>query len=390
MTSDITRLETQTLDRLKAAFRAIQMPRTPFVLEHFVAGQHDGEPARYAQVVLELQDKYYAVRRAQIGRARLVDRIAALRRRLWWPVGRRERAREVELLELDLEQQDLAVLGAIREAAALLELWQSFDRQYTREELNAAQPEYWMKRLTRQANQDVTATGRVGVGNQEALRQIGMAVTPELNHVREIERRFLETGDVKVLVAIPTLIPRETVETGGLDCLQGWSIPGTIQRKIFVVTDRPVDDAYNEAARQALQDGADFLLCVEDDVRAPADAFTRLWSLYEQQGPKAVVGAWYPMRKEPRTGTPIVVQDGRRTHLDDDGAVHEVYAIPQGFTLIPTRVFLEVEQPWFQTTTHLTQDSFFSQAAREAGYRLLVDTSTRCRHIDRETGRVYE
>jgi len=50
---------------------------------------------------------------------------------------------------------------------------------------------------------------------------------------------------------------------------------------------------------------------------------------------------------------------------------------------------LATEYPWFVTTTHLSQDSFFSQKAREAGWKLLCDTGIRCRHVDRDTGRSY-
>src|SRR5205085_10998931 len=42
------------------------------------------------------------------------------------------------------------------------------------------------------------------------------------------------------------------------------------------------------------------------------------------------------------------------------------------------------------SSVSLTQDSFFSQKARDAGYRLLCDTSVRSKHIDRNTGEVFE
>jgi len=53
-------------------------------------------------------------------------------------------------------------------------------------------------------------------------------------------------------------------------------------------------------------------------------------------------------------------------------------------------VFLATEFPYFATTEHLTQDSFFSQKARDTGYQLLVDTAIRCKHVDVTTGEVYE
>lgn len=53
-------------------------------------------------------------------------------------------------------------------------------------------------------------------------------------------------------------------------------------------------------------------------------------------------------------------------------------------------MFTKISYPWFKTTPNMTQDSFFSQLAREAGYKLLVDTNIKCKHIDRSTGKVYE
>lgn len=367
------------------AVDAIQQPRTNFELQRFVIGQHDTEPRRYAQCVLELQIKIQGLRRAQIVRRQLVRRIQRLETK-----NTQTSNDAAALLRLDLEDHDHACLGATRELEALQFVFKSFPRQYTREELNEAEAEYWRARLLRQATQDLAATGRIGVGNQEALRQIGLPAGPSPEYVSAVERRFLQNGDLKLVVIVPTLISRESIAADGLRCLNGWSVPGTIRSVIHVVDGRPVAAAYTAGVEWALSQGADFILCVEDDHLIPADAFDRLWNLYHSEGPRAVIGAWYPQKRRPRTGAPIVLRDGRREYLSDDGETHEVYVIPQGFTLVPARLFIELPQPWFATTECLTQDAFFSQLAREAGYRLLVDTAIRCQHVDRNTGEVFE
>ena len=89
---------------------------------------------------------------------------------------------------------------------------------------------------------------------------------------------------------------------------------------------------------------------------------------------------------------PIILNDGKRQTLDNpDGhaGLVELYTAPMGCTLIKVDVFKKIEMPWFVTTGQLTQDSFFSQKARDAGYTLWCDTSIRCDHIDRDTGIVY-
>lgn len=370
----------QAIEELEQAFDAIQQPRPDYVLEKFVIGQHDTEPQAYAQCVLEMQIKYDAIRRAILSKKKLLLQIADLDAKAATDAVA---SIDADMKRIDIEVQDRATLGAVREFEALHSIWQRFEQRYTRAEMNEAQEEYWIKRLTRQANMDIQATGRVGVGNQEALLQIGRSALPELDHVRDIERRYLETGDTKLLIVVAT----EKKATGGLPCLEKLAIPSGVQFKVYNVFGRSVADAYNDAAREALRDKADLVLTVEDDTFPPADAFTRLW---EHMSGQVIVGAWYPKRTEIREGAPIILKDGKRQGLEADGKTHECYTLPMGCTLFPTEVFLQTTQPWFVTTEHLSQDSFFSQLAREAGYKLLCDTSIQCKHIDRETGQVYQ
>lgn len=370
---------------LAEAIAAIQQPRPAFVLRHFVVGQHDTPGQQWAQCILEMQLKLQAIATAEIDRQLAELRLARLEKR-----GTRAALLKAEKVRIELRSLEWAKLGAERELASLLQIKESFGRNWTREELDEEQEEYWNRRLARQAMQDVNGTGRVGVGNQDALRMIGRPIAPADQHVGAVERRFLETGAVKLVVVVATLISRARIVSEGLRCLAGWDIPRTIERQVHVVTDRPTADAYNEGVQFALKRSADFVLCVEDDHEIVAGTFEKLWSLYLSAGPRVVVGAWYPQKQARRTGAPIVLSGGRREYLSDDGDVHEVYSIPQGFTLIPTTIFREIPQPWFATTGCLTQDSFFSQLAREAGYKLLVDTSARIRHVCRQTSRVYE
>lgn len=387
MTTDlIARCRTE----LAEDFLAIQDPTPEYSMRHFVVGQHDTPGQRWAQTVLELQNRLTALAGAEIDREICRLRIVALEKR-----GTPIALLKAKKKRLELTQLQWAELGTRRGVEHLLKIRSELEaahdgRGWTREELDAEQPEYWSLRGQRQALQDVNAHGAVQVGNQDMLRMMGRPIDPPQRRVEAVERRFLETGKARVLVAVPTLIDRGTIREHGLQCLKGWELPGTFEMQIYVVQGKPIADAYNDAARKALEDGADFVLCVEDDHVIPAATFKKLWDVHQAAGPRSIVGAWYPQRKEPRTGSPIIVTDARRGYLPDDGAVHQVYGIPQGFTLIPTAIFRELLQPWFVTTSCLTQDSYFSQAAREAGYKLLVDTSARIKHVDRDTGRIYE
>ena len=141
-------------------FNAIQMARTPEVLRKFVIGaQAMDHPAQgWAQCVLELQIKYDDIRRAKINAELIELEIADLE-----TTGDTKSLLNAKLKRIDLEAQDRAMLGAVREFQSLYTIYQSFDKRYTRDELNTSQVEYWQNRLTRQALQEQQSR-QLGIG----------------------------------------------------------------------------------------------------------------------------------------------------------------------------------------------------------------------------------
>lgn len=382
--SEVETLISERKKELEDTFLEIQQPRSSYAIEHFVVGQHDTEPMQYYQCVLEMQIKYDTIRRALLGRKKIEIEIEELEKD-----SSPASIIDVELKKIDIEETDRAILGAIREFDILYRLWQGFSKKYSHEEIMRDQEEYWRRRLRRQAEQDIQASGRIGVGNQDALRMAGMVLTPSLigDHIQEIESRYLSVGDRKVLIVVPT---REKA-VSGLPCVDNLVIPSGVQVKYLNVYGKSVDDAYTIAVNTCLEDGADFLFTVEDDTFPPKDALVRLLDTVKKSEEVKIIGAWYPKKSSVREGTPIIIgKDGYRQALSDDGDIHEVYTLPMGCTLFSSEVFRTILPPWFVTTSHLTQDSFFSQKAREAGYRLFCDTSIRCVHTDFSTGISYK
>ena len=367
---------------LMDAIRTLAQPRSDYVLEKFIVGKHETPEMRYAHCVLEIRMKYNALRRAKISLEKITYEIEELRKK----ASDGDKIAEFDYREREIgkEESEGVVIGAIRELQALYRIYRTFEKKYTREEINDAQEEYWEKRLTGQANNDMMASGRIGVGNLEALNDIGKGVVPQLSHVRQIEKNFIEEGNVSVMIAVATKDKAED----GLPCLEGIDIPETMQRKLYNSYGRSTAEAYNDIAREFLEDGADLLLVVEDDTFPPADAFTKLYE-HIKQGKKAI-GAWYLKRQEKREGAPIVIKEGNREYLDSDGEVHEVKTLPMGCTLYTAECFYKTTFPYFVTTETMTQDSFFSEKLKEAGIQMYCDTSIRCKHIDRETKKVYE
>jgi hypothetical protein len=158
-----------SVESLMVEFVENQQPRSDFVLRHFVAGQHDLPGRQRAQVLTELQVKLSSIKRAKIERERILLRADQARKRYETgdAFGQREAVLDIEQAEVDLEELNLAMVGAVRETNTLLGIFSTMPR-YTREQLEAEEAEYWGRRLTRQ----YVVGGRDVGGNLDAVLQM--------------------------------------------------------------------------------------------------------------------------------------------------------------------------------------------------------------------------
>lgn len=185
---NITKLENNIVERiekLRDDIEAIQQPRSDFAIKHFVVGQHDMPGRQRQQAVLELQIKMFNIRRAQLDEKKLIIE--------------QERFREsddpldhieAEKIDIDLAELRLARMGAIREASALLAILDQLP-QYTYEQYQQEEAEYWQARLSRQALQDMRSVGTIGAGNLEAIGQIGRELGKPATMLQEEELKAI-------------------------------------------------------------------------------------------------------------------------------------------------------------------------------------------------------
>lgn len=153
------------VNKLRDDFDTIAMPRPAYVLEYLVVKPHEHITQQWQQCVLEMRIKYNNIRRSQIEREIIRLEINQL------DLSNSIEQLKGDLKRITLEEMEWAELGMIREFLALYEIYKQFPH-FSREELDAGQTEYWYNRLVKQATQDILATGRIGQGNQEGLRQI--------------------------------------------------------------------------------------------------------------------------------------------------------------------------------------------------------------------------
>jgi hypothetical protein len=156
-------------DEIDKAIAEVQQPRSRFQIERFVLGQHATPEMQYYQTVIELQDMIYKYKLAQIAVKKTEAKIAKLR-----STGDELDELKAQERELGLVQTRFTMLGAERELAHLVEIWNGFEHKFTRAEIEKAQPDYWQARLTNNAKAMLMGGSSVNAAHIEAMEQAGV------------------------------------------------------------------------------------------------------------------------------------------------------------------------------------------------------------------------
>lgn len=364
------------------AFNEIQMPRTPFVLEELIVNTKFTDEQKYAQCVLEMSIAYDNLRLAQIDMSLKQLQIDELDDTI-----EKQRLKKLKK-QIELEQTQRAVLGAEREFTYLFNLWRKFKKQYTREELNEAQPLEYKMRLETQALLDMQSRQLwISAGNLEWLRQIN--IKPELIGITkqdDIEKKYLEEWKIKALIIIPSEHRLTAVQLDEL--LSHVEMPSNVNFRIENIYDSPVADNYNAWFLKAIEEDANFVVTIEDDQVLQPDSIIKLFD-FALDNPDCCVGAWYPKRqKSCRQWVHIKLSWWHRRFLDDDWGVHEVKTLAMWLSIYNLDIIKQLDYPYCKTTDALSQDSYLSQKILNKWYKLKVDTNIKIWHKDRD-GFIY-
>jgi predicted transcriptional regulator len=154
---------------IENAIAEVQQPRSRFQIDRFVLGQHATKEMQYYQVCLELQDLLNKYKLAEINAKKAQVKINRLR-----STGDELDELKAQEIELGQAQTRLAIIGAQRELAHLIDIWKSFDHKYSRDEIEAAQPDYWQARLTNNAKAMLMGGSSVNAAHIEAMEQAGI------------------------------------------------------------------------------------------------------------------------------------------------------------------------------------------------------------------------
>lgn len=177
------------------AMAEVQQSRSNFQIDKFVVGQHDTPEMQYFQTLLELQQLYYTIKTVSLDMKKQEIEIARLR-----ATGDEIDEIDAQIKEITLEQTRLIGIGSFRELDRLLHIYNSFEHKYTRQEIEDAQPEYWSKRLHRQATLEALGGTQAQAAHLDSLRQIGaLEVLPDggIQAVTQEEYLNLQIEDIK-------------------------------------------------------------------------------------------------------------------------------------------------------------------------------------------------
>jgi len=183
MLPDITKYFTP---EIIATFAEVQQSRSEFQLEKFVINAHDTDEMRYYQCILEIQQLYYTIKQVTLELKKTEIEIQRLR-----ATGDEIDEIDAQIKELGIEQTKVVGVGAFRELEILLKLKDTFPA-YTRKEIENAQPDYWNKRLTRQAQFEAIGGSQAQAAHITALHQIGLVSLQELENTIDAGKKELE------------------------------------------------------------------------------------------------------------------------------------------------------------------------------------------------------
>jgi len=169
-----------------------------------------------------------------------------------------------------------------------------------------------------------------------------------------------------------------------------------------------LEDVRNALVEQAIESQCTHLIMIDTDEVFPSDAITRL---LEHDLP--IVGGKVHRRYPPFD--PILYRKVKElngyTQVPDgeweQGGLVEVDATGAGCLLMQTWIFREIQKPWFrhippiydenleQVQKERGEDIYFCEKAREAGFRIFVDTGIDIGHlglleINEHTYRLYK
>ena len=179
----------------------------------------------------------------------------------------------------------------------------------------------------------------------------------------------------RLLVAMPT---RGSAYVPSL--LEAQRVAQRFDGELRVEIGRPIELVRTRIVTRFLEGDADYLLTIDDDIVAPADAADRLLAL-----DAAVATAPCPIALEGRIVANVKAAGSGDWIVKPEATVFPVGQTGLGFVLTRRDVFGTLRTPWFQFGAAtggrvIGEDVWFSNGVLKAGFEILCDGSVHCSH----------
>lgn len=156
-------------DLSKIASKQLIPSRSRYQMQHFVVDQHDTPQMQYQQILIEGADLTYKIKIAELDLQKTTIEIERLR-----ATGDEIDAIEADKKELGFHYSQIILESTRYELKALEDLFEKYP-QYTYEDIEADQENYWNKRLTKQAELDIVQSrDGISVGNLSSMLNAGI------------------------------------------------------------------------------------------------------------------------------------------------------------------------------------------------------------------------
>lgn len=154
--------------------KQVPFGNSAFQIYNFIAKEESPERA-YRKVLLQLDQKNKAMKECYFRRKRREVDIEEIVKKLETAEGFDKQRLEIDLEEAEFYLQDEMKLieDCVLEIAVYKKILDELP-DFTREQFENSELEYWKTRLLSSANKEYLSTGTVGVGNIEALEKIGL------------------------------------------------------------------------------------------------------------------------------------------------------------------------------------------------------------------------
>jgi len=193
---------------------------------------------------------------------------------------------------------------------------------------------------------------------------------------------------MKVTIGIPTNMDSgRGMRNKMAKCLLDLVVKGGYEFEVILAHEGyTIAENRNYLAVQAIKNGSEYILMIDDDMTFEPDILDRL-----MENQKDIVGVAYHPRSE--TGeiikyldevTSVAIENSDDPKYKD---TFECHATGTGIILIRTEVFNNMPRPWFMFEYHETgqcklgEDWFFCREAKKAGYKIYTDPKPKVGHI---------